>query len=88
MRGERKQVKKRKERKTKPPSSTEPMSVALPWLFVAAIARIRLVNIYHILSQPRLGGVGAQACRAGKKKSRKAHEIPPKARQDGCLARK
>lgn len=71
-----KKTKVTKEKKRKPPS-TEPMSVALPWLFVAAVARIRLVS--HHNPPWRCG----RACRAGKKK--KSHEILQSSR-DGCLA--
>jgi hypothetical protein len=73
--GKKKTSEKKKSVEKKPPSSAEPMSV-VPGLFVAAIARIRLVS--HLVTT-RLGGVGARAeqSRAGwKKKIKETHEIP------------
>lgn len=68
-------MKKEKCEKQKPPSSAEPMSV-VPGLFVATIARIRLVS--HLVTT-RLGGVGARAEQSRlKKKIKETHEIPPK----------
>lgn len=68
--------KEKRGKKKKPPSSAEPMSVVVPWLFVATIARIRLVS--HLVTI-RLGGVGARAeqSKAGVKKTiKETHEIP------------